>query len=408
MERTVQLLVVGADPLLSQEVESALGALPGWRMIPHYARRSAEALEIAVSRQPQFVLLDLSPDTGDPVALAWELHRALPGVAVAAMYRREARGGEEPESELIIELARARVQDFLRRPLAGTELRDLIERVMRPQAGQSSHGKVAVFLSNKGGVGKSTLSVNTACELARRHPGRVLLIDLSLQLGICAMMLGILPATTTVDAVRERDRLDETLLRQMAQEHDSGLQLLAAPMDALAASEVDDQAVSRIINLARRAYDYVIVDTFPMLDGVVMASLDLADCGFVVLQGTTPCIVGTAKLLPVLDTIGFPRERIRVVLNENYRNFTGNLLLGDIEARLGRPIDYAVPYDRGVLTSMNTGQPRALSALRWFGFGRAIRGLADEIEQLSPGPGVTGETGASTASPPPLVRKASA
>ena len=73
----------------------------------------------------------------------------------------------------------------------------------------------ASFLSNKGGVGKSTLAVNVATALALKHPDDVLLIDTSLQIGSCAMLLDIKPTTSIVDAVRERDRLDETLLRHL-------------------------------------------------------------------------------------------------------------------------------------------------------------------------------------------------
>lgn len=383
MEQTIQVLVVGPDPSLPAELESALGAIPTWRVIPHYAATASHALDIAVSRQPQVVCLDLGAQAHEAASLARELHRALPQAVVAALYRRDARGSDEPESSVVIELARARVQDFLRRPLASTELRDLLDRVLQPGRAAPVQGRVVAFLSNKGGVGKSTLSVNTACELAVRHPGRVLLLDASLQLGICAMMMGLAPGATIVDAVRERERLDETLLRQMTQQHACGLHLLAAPIDALAASEVDDQSVARIISLARRVFDFIIVDTFPILDGVVMAALDLADLGYVVLQGTAPCIVGTAKLLPVLDSIGFPRERTRIVVNENYRNFTGNLKLTDIETRLGRPIDYAIPFEKGVLTSMNTGEPFSLRSMKWLGFGRAVKELADEVEKLA-------------------------
>ena len=53
------------------------------------------------------------------------------------------------------------------------------------------------------------------------------------------------------------------MIRQMAIQHPCGLHLLAAPADAVEAMDVDDTLMARIITLARRAYDFVIVDTFP-------------------------------------------------------------------------------------------------------------------------------------------------
>src|SRR5205085_1192326 len=83
------------------------------------------------------------------------------------------------------------------------------------------------------GVGKSTISVNLACGLATRHPERVLLLDASLQMGVCATMLDLQPEASLTDAAQERDRLDEVLLRQLATPHPCGLHLLPAPADAL-------------------------------------------------------------------------------------------------------------------------------------------------------------------------------
>src|SRR4029077_8475898 len=103
--------------------------------------------------------------------------------------------------------------------------------------------------------------------------------------GICALMLDLKPATTILDAVHERDRLDETLLRRLSLPHASGVRLLAAPADALEAAEGGDEAIARILNLARRTFEYVIIDTFPMLDSVVIAALDISDVVCVVMQG---------------------------------------------------------------------------------------------------------------------------
>ncbi len=127
-------------------------------------------------------------------------------------------------------MLRANVQDFLRRPLSSTELRSLLDRVFQPRlTPRKSPGRILTFMSNKGGVGKSTLSVNAACDLAVRRPGQVLLIDASLQLGSCALMLDLIPQSTLTDAVREKERLDETLLRRLTTRHECGLHLLAAP-----------------------------------------------------------------------------------------------------------------------------------------------------------------------------------
>jgi pilus assembly protein CpaE len=194
------------------------------------------------------------------------------------------------------------------------------------------------------------------------------------------MLLDLKPTTSIVDAIRERDRLDKTLLRHLTLRHGSGLRLLAAPGDALEGAEVDDESMSRIINMARRSFRYVVVDTLPLLDSVLMAILDVTDLAFVVVQGMAPAVAGIARLLPVLDGLGVAASRQRLVLNYNYKPFLGNLQPTDIANRLQRTIDYVVPYERRVLASMNTGSPHILHAGRWERFGRAVTGVVDDLD----------------------------
>jgi pilus assembly protein CpaE len=382
-EKALRVLIVTAAGDLADELRQALAGIPDRRSLIFTAQTYRQAIDMAAARQPDFVVVDVDRDIALITAFLRDLYQAVPDPLVAAALPSSQRDhGSDTRTDGIIELFRANVRDVLRRPVSTTELRVVLDRMSAapgaPRA--AAAGRVISFVSNKGGVGKSTLSVNTACGLARRHPDRVLLVDTSLQLGACALLLGLEPATTIVDAIRQHDRLDETLLQRLTVAHSSGLRLLASPVDAFDATDINDEALARILFLARRAFDYVIVDTFPMLDSVVMAILDVSDLVFVVVQGTAPAVVGAARFLPVLEGLGFPASRQRVVLNRSYKRFVGDLTRGDIESRLRRSVDVEVPYEKRILVSMNTGIPRIMSAGRWSRLGRAVTGLVDIID----------------------------
>ena len=381
-DKSLRVLIVGGDPALEEEFRSALSLVPDRQGTLYYVDTYREAVEVARRRQPNLTVIEIDRSASEIAALARNLQEQVPESAIAGAFTPDHLEHGQSEGATIIELLRAQVRDFLRRPLSTTELRVVLDRLFSrlPDAAPASHGRVAAFLSNKGGVGKSVLSVNVACGLALRHPEEVLLIDTSLQIGTCAMLLDLKPTTSIVDAIHERDRLDKTLLRHLTLRHGSGLRLLAAPTDALEGAEVDDEAISRILNMARRSFKYVIVDTFPMLDSVMMTVLDATDVAFIVVQGLAPAVAGIARLLPVLEGLGLPASRQRLVLNYNYKPFLGNLQPSDIANRLERTVDYVVPYDSRVLTSMNTGSPHILHARRWERFGRTINRLVDDLD----------------------------
>ena len=385
-DKNLRVLIVGTDPVLEEEFRSALSRIPDRKGTVHSVDTYRDALEAARRRQPNLILIEIDRATSEITTLSRDLQGLVPDAAIAAAFLPDRMDHGQSEGATLIELLRAHVRDFLRRPLAATELRGVIDRLFTRRSGAATaHGRVAAFLSNKGGIGKSTLAVNVACGLALRHPDEVLLIDTSLQIGTCAMMLDLKPTTSIVDAIHERDRLDKTLLRHLTLRHGSGLRLLAAPADALEASEVNDEAIARIVNMARQSFEYVIIDTFPILDSVLMTILDVADLDFVVVQGMAPAVAATARLLPVLEGLGVPQSRQRLVLNYNYKPFLGNLQPIDIADRLQRTLDYVVPYDRRVLTSMNTGSPHILHSRRWERFGRSINAIVDALDSWNVG-----------------------
>ena len=390
MAQSLHVLVVGPDAALAPELEGACAGVRGARVVVHAARDARLAVEAARSRAPDLVVFEPA-DLRALKVLAHELGHAAPDAALAVAYRPEALPEGAAEGQVFVEGLRAGVRDFLRRPLSSGELQQLVDRLeRRPVGGAAALAPVIAFASNKGGVGKSTLSVNAAAALAQEHPDEVLLIDCSLQLGTCASMLDLTPETTIADAVREYERLDETLLRQLAVPHASGLRVLAAPNDPAEAYEVEAEAVARIINIARRAFRYVVVDTFPLLDNVIMAVLDLADRVYVVTNATVPTVVGTARLLATLERLGVPAAAVRIVLNLSHPDFAGALTAGDVAERLGRGVDHVVPWQKRCLTAVNTGQPYALEATRLFGFGRAFAGLVRDVGDVRPSRGAHG------------------
>jgi pilus assembly protein CpaE len=196
---------------------------------------------------------------------------------------------------------------------------------------------------------------------------------------VAASLLDLRPATSLIDAAREQDRLDETLLRQLTTSHPCGLHLLAAPAGPVEAAEIDDQVMARVLTLARRAYSLVLVDSFPLLDRVMMAVLDLSDRAYVILEAVVPTVLGGAQLLKLLASLGVPPDRLRLVLNR-YTGSSDNLKPADVAARLGRPIDHILPYHKNVTIASNTGRPYILGANRLWGLGRTLQQLVAEVE----------------------------
>jgi len=389
MPPTTHILIVTHDVKLQEELLAAIASLGDRAPSTVVVDSMRKGLEAVRNRTPDLIVVELTSDLYGMRRFTSEVGVSAPSTTIAAVYRPEEFDADVSESSVIIETLRAGVTDFLRRPVSSSELGELLTRsherlVPVPDA----DGRVVSFISNKGGVGKSTLAVNCAVALAQRHPGRVLLIDASLQMGVAASMLDVTPRVTLTDAASEHSRIDETMLRQMVTPHESGLHLLAAPADAVEAATVDDDVVSRILTLARRTYEFVVVDTFPLFDRVVVAVLDLSDRAYVIVENVVPTVIGATKMLQVLDDIHFPRDRRRVILNR-MTSIAGGLSAEDVAARLDSEIHAVLPYDKNVISAANAGRPYVMDLDGVFGswnrFGKEFRAMVSELETLHSG-----------------------
>lgn len=348
----------------------------------NYRGELRELVETARAYQPAVVMVELDADMRALQVVIDELAACSPGSSIVGMFQVDRSGTGGTESAMMIQALRIGVEDFIRRPISSRDLEMLLARRLTPRRSDPAQiGLTVSFVSNKGGVGKSTSAVNVAAELARRHPGRVLLVDGSLQMGVCATQLNLQPAATIVDAYQQRARLDERLLHELTTMHESGLHLLAAPSNAMESTDIDDGMVSRVLLLARRRYDYVIVDTFPLFDRISMAVLDMSDYAFVVVENVVPTLQIVRGFFDLLEEVDFAPARQRVLLNR-FSKSGGSPGRAEVESYLGREVDFVIPFDKRVIQATNLGKPFVLSKNRFFKSCRAVRSIADAIERL--------------------------
>ena len=91
-------------------------------------------------------------------------------------------------------------------------------------------GRIVTVFSPKGGTGKTVIATNLAAAVAKQEGKRVLLLDLDLQFGDAAIMLGVEPEKTIYDLVVAPGELDSEKLAGYVTKHVCGLDMVPAPL----------------------------------------------------------------------------------------------------------------------------------------------------------------------------------
>ena len=217
---------------------------------------------------------------------------------------------------------------------------------------------ITVF-SPKGGTGKTVMATNIAAYLASKSRKRVLLIDLDLQFGDAAIMLGLDPERTMFDLVQAPGDLDPGKLAGYTTRHRSGLDVLVAPMLPEHAELVTEAKVVRLVEVAREAYDIVVIDTSPFFYGPMLALLGPTDELLLLCGLDVPTLKNVRLSLRTLELLGFPSSRTNLVLNRVTPDV--GLTARDVEEALGVKVAFEVPNDPVVAPSVNRGAVPSLT-----------------------------------------------
>lgn len=237
---------------------------------------------------------------------------------------------------------------------------------------QGVAGHVVTVFSAKGGVGKTTLSVNTAAYLAVTG-AKVLLVDLDLMFGDVGICLQLPPTTSIMDLVAMTGHLDAQGLASVVETHEAtGLDVLVAPHDPADADRIPTDLVTELIRLARTRYDYVILDMPPSMPEHVLGAFDLSDLLVLVSTLDIPAVKNLRLAINTLDTLGAPQENRLLVLNRS--DLKVGLSAKDVEATVRYPVSAGLPNvmsvpaasNRGVVLAVDEPKDHFASALRDF------------------------------------------
>ncbi len=339
--------------LLIEDMETALGESWGdlgfADAIPFLAQPEADDLQflaIAMDQEDEEnidqirAVIGAAKEKGIKVILITE------DVSPASLHQLLREGGDE----------------FVPYPLPEDELANAIERVLTPpeeipvapelqnklKATGDHEGVLIAVHGMAGGTGATTLAVNLAWELAnieKEDPPRVCLLDLDLQFGTTSTYLDLPRRETVLELLSDTEAMDSESFMQGLLSYEQKLHVLTSPTDMIPLDLVSSEDISRIIEVARTNFDYVVIDMPSTMVEWSQAVLEAAHVYFATIELEMRSAQNTLRLKRALQSEDLPFDKLRFVLNRapGFTDLNGKSRVKRLAESLGIAIEVLMP-----------------------------------------------------------------
>lgn len=262
---------------------------------------------------------------------------------------------DDYRSQYTRDLVRLGVADLITPSMTEAELLASLEG---PRSGSGAR-RVLVFTPVLGGMGATTIAIETAILLSRGGRSPTCLVDLDLYAGECADFLNLTPRLDMDVLSGDESRIDSHLLDLVLCEHSSRIRLLASQTRLGFTSEVNPKAILKLLDVISSSFENVVID-FPRgwhawSDDVISG----CDFIFLVTDSTIPALKAARRQLEEYHTRFEDRVNVKVIVNrtdnsiframageDDFKRVFGDAFAGSIidESKVARlAVDSGVP-----------------------------------------------------------------
>ncbi len=355
----MRVLMIDDEPVFHKMATGPLQKR-GYELV--YAKSGKEGLAAISASKPEIVIVDMRmPDmTGFDVLENLRrdpAYRHIPVIFLTSVTNLEDK----------LKAFDLGADDYLIKPFEPEELAarlDILARRAKAmqitselEGSLQTYPTVIAVHSLRGGSGVSSLAVNLATSFYQIWEKPTMLLDTAFFTGQVSMLLNETPKMTLGRfADLPAGEIDESMVDELINIHESGLHYIAAPRFPVATDVFNVDFWNVVFEKLNKKYNFIVIDTSHDFTDTVISTLLVANTILLVVAPEMGSLRVAISAMKIYNQLGIPPENIKIVLNRIFPN--QGIEKAQLEKAIGRPFDFEIPYEPAeVLRAVNLGKP---------------------------------------------------
>lgn len=350
MAEKTKIIIIGRDETTRVILKDYVNEIEDAEVAAEFVE-CGHALEYAKQNEC-IIVIDISDDEQKSVEFISEINLQKKDAQIIAISNKTS-------TENIIKIMRAGAKEFITKPVTKTQFINTVTELSNYEKSNSGDNscKIISTFSNKGGIGKTSIAVNLAVEIAEMTKEKTALIDLNLQLGDVSTFLDLTPSFDVCYVVNNLANIDKTnITNALTRYKNTSLYIAADPINIESSKEITAEQIKSLIVELKKTFSYIIIDVGTNIDAKTITVLDMSDLILLTAIVNLPAIRNIQRCMNLFKKLNYPPEKIKLVLNRYMEN--EEIKTSDIEDVVHQRVFWKIPNNYlTMMSAINKGVP---------------------------------------------------